>query len=289
VLRTVDGGKTWQRLTVPGAGALDFRDVDASSSRSAYVLSIGRGEASRIYKTVDAGQHWELQLSNTDPDVFLDAMSFRDERHGVAFSDSVGGRFVVFMTVDGQRWERIPDSRLPPARPGEGAYAASGTNIAMTAGRIWIGTTAGRVLRSIDDGRTWTLAETGMATGESAGIFSIAFSDADHGVVVGGDYRRESSAIDNVAWTADGGTTWTLVKDRGLSGFRSVVAFIAAPSRSGVALMAIGPSGADWSDDDGRTWSAVEGAGFDTFSVSRDHRIGWAAGSSGRISRWSAR
>jgi photosystem II stability/assembly factor-like uncharacterized protein len=193
------------------------------------------------------------------------------------------------MTSNGRTWERIPVDRLPPARPREGAYAASGTNIAMTAGRIWIGTTAGRVLRSTDDGRTWTVAETGVATGQSSGIFSIAFGDADHGIVVGGDYRQESAATDNVAWTSDGGTTWTLVKEHGLSGFRSVVAFVATASRPAGALIAIGPAGADWSDDGGRTWSAVEAAGFDTFSVARDGRIGWAAGAGGRISRWSLR
>lgn len=289
VLRTVDGGETWQKLSVPGAEKLDFRDVDATSDRTAYVLSIGSGESSRIYKTVDAGAHWDLQFANTDPDVFLDAMTFRDDTHGVAFSDSVDGRFVILTTSNGRTWDRLPSDRLPPALPGEGAYAASGTNVAMAAGRIWIGTTAGRVLRSTDDGRTWTVAETGLATGKSAGIFSVAFRDAQHGVVVGGDYQQESAAVQNVAWTSDGGTTWSLVKDHGLSGFRSVVTFVAAASRPKAALLAIGPTGADWSDDDGRTWIAVESAGFDTFSVPRDGRVGWSAGAGGRISKWSAR
>ena len=38
---------------------------------------------------------------------------------------------------------------LPPALPGEGAYAASGTNVAVFGhDHVWIGTTAARVLRS---------------------------------------------------------------------------------------------------------------------------------------------
>src|SRR5947208_16874227 len=53
VLRTVDGGGTWSTLPVPGAGQLDFRDVDAISDVVAYVLSIGPGGASRIYQTRD--------------------------------------------------------------------------------------------------------------------------------------------------------------------------------------------------------------------------------------------
>src|SRR6185295_14515409 len=199
VLRTTDGGQTWQRLVVPGPGddqALDFRDVDAISDRVAYILSIGAGPSSRIYKTTDGGAHWTLQFANTDPKVFLDAMTFRDEPHGFAFSDSVDGRFIILMTDSGgQYWTRIPADRLPPALPGEGAFAASGTNIAMVGSdRIWIGTTASRVLRSIDGGRTWTAANTPVATGEATGIFSIAFRDAQHGVVVGGNYRQEGEA-----------------------------------------------------------------------------------------------
>ena len=58
VLRTTDGGRTWQRRPVPDAGALDFRDVDAVSAASAHVLSIGPGDASRIYHTEDGGATW---------------------------------------------------------------------------------------------------------------------------------------------------------------------------------------------------------------------------------------
>src|SRR5262245_24317813 len=49
--RTTDGGKTWSAGTVPGAEKLDFRDVEAFGNTTAYLLSIGAGDASRIYKT----------------------------------------------------------------------------------------------------------------------------------------------------------------------------------------------------------------------------------------------
>jgi photosystem II stability/assembly factor-like uncharacterized protein len=286
VLRTTDGGLTWQVRPVPGAEKLDFRDIDAMSDRVAYALSIGPGESSRIYKTTDGGAQWALQFANTDPKVFLDAMTFRDETHGIAFSDSVDGAFVILTTTNGRTWERMPADRLPPALAGEGAFAASGTNVAMYGpSHIWIGTTAARVLRSSDAGRTWTVNATPLATGTAAGIFSVAFRDAQHGVVVGGNYQKESEAVDNAAITSDGGATWTLVDGHGLSGFRSVVAWLpgAAP-----ALVAIGPTGADWSSDDGRTWTSVQSEGFDTFSVAADG-TGWAAGARGRIARLTRR
>jgi photosystem II stability/assembly factor-like uncharacterized protein len=283
VLRTIDGGTTWQNLTVT-SDALDFRDVDAVDAQTAYVLSIGNGPASRIYKTTDAGKTWTQQFKNEDPKVFLDAMTFWDANNGIAFGDSVNGQFYILTTADGgHSWSRVPQTALPPALENEGAFAASGTNIAVFGkSHAWIGTGAAaksRVLHTADRGRTWQIADTPLASGASAGIFSIAFRDAKHGVIAGGDYRKEQEAVDNLAMTSDGGLTWTLVK--GLSGFRSVVAYVPGTK----TLIAIGPSGGDYSVDDGRTWTTIEGPGFDTFSFAAGKQVGWGAGAKGIIGR----
>jgi photosystem II stability/assembly factor-like uncharacterized protein len=281
VLRTTDGGNTWTAIKVPDADALDFRDIDAFSDTTAYVLSIGNGELSRIYKTSDGGRQWTLQLANKDPKIFLDAMAFWSEKAGLAFSDSVDGQFVVFSTASGGgAWDRIPVNRLPPALPNEGAYAASGSNVAIFGNHVWIGTTASRVLHSPDRGRTWTVAQAPLPTSASAGIFSIAFRDALHGIVVGGDYQKEGEAIDNAAITSDGGNTWTLVK--GLSGYRSVVAYRRGSKSSWIA---VGPQGADVTDDDGRTWKPLAGPGFHAFSFGPNGRTGWGVGERGSIAR----
>jgi len=302
IVRTADGGRTWQTLPVAGAEALDFRDIDAIDARVAYALSIGPGEASRIYKTVDEGRHWEMQFINHDPKAFFDAMAFWNDQggaRGVAISDSVDERFVILLTRDGGRtWARAPLEGLPPALPGEGAFAASGTNVAVYGtDHVWIGTNAAsatRVLRSHDGGRTWAVSTTPLPAGPSTGIFSIAFRDATHGIIVGGDYKKEREAIDNVAITDDGGVTWTLVKEHGLSGFRSAVAYIPSlrPSPSAArpatpSLIAVGPSGADYSDDDGRSWHAIEVDGFHTFAFARGGAgtAGWGAGEHGRLAR----
>jgi photosystem II stability/assembly factor-like uncharacterized protein len=284
VLRTSDGGATWQKLVVPDAAKLDFRDIDAISADVAYVLSIGAGQSSRIYKTVDAGKTWTLQFTNTDPKAFFDAMAFWDTDRGLAFSDSVDGTLVILRTDDGGKdWTRVPADHVPPAVESEGAFAASGTNIAMFGrDQAWIGTSRSRVLHSADGGHTWTAVSTPLASGQSAGIFSIAFRDAQHGVVVGGDYRKEAEAIDNAAFTSDGGRTWTLVK--GLSGFRSVVAYV--PGAPTPTVIAIGPQGADQSTDDGRSWTPLAGSsGLHTFSFGQRQAIGWGAGEQGRIMR----
>jgi len=290
ILRTENGGQTWQRLSIPGTETLDFRDIDAVSDRIAWVLSIGAGEASRIYKTSDAGAHWDEQFVNHEAKAFFDAMAFWDRNRCIAVSDSVDGHFVIVRTGDGGRtWTRIPPETLPPALPNEGAFAGSGTNVTVLApGSVWIGTgasTRSRVLCSSDSGATWTVADRPIAASASAGIFSIAFRDPLHGVVVGGDYRKESEAIDNAATTSDGGITWTAGK--GLSGFRSVVAYVPG-SRSAIA---VGPSGADRSEDDGRTWTKVSGDGYHAFSFARGSRpaVGFGVGEGGRIGRFEAR
>jgi photosystem II stability/assembly factor-like uncharacterized protein len=285
VLRTVDGGSRWQKISVTGE-ALDFRDIDAINAQTAYVLSIGNGPASRIYKTTDAGKTWTLQFKNEDPKAFLDAMSFWDANNGIVFGDSVDGQLYIMTTADGGRvWSRVPAANLPPALENEGAFAASGTNIAVFGkSYAWIGTGAGakaRVLRTSDRGRSWQVADTPLAAGPSAGIFSIAFRDAKHGVIAGGDYRKEQEAVDNLAVTNDGGITWTLVK--GLSGFRSVVTYV--PGIKTPTLLALGPSGGDYSVDDGKTWTAIEGPGFDTFSFVPQKQAGWGAGAAGAIGR----
>jgi len=283
VLRTTDGGTTWQRLTVPGAEALDFRDIDATDARTAHVLSIGNGPASRIYQTTDAGVTWTERFANTDPKAFFDAMTFADADHGVAVSDAVDGRFVILLTGNGGRtWTRVPAASLPPALPDEGAFAASGTNVAMAGPQhLWFATTKSRVVRSTDGGRTWTVHQTPIATGEATGIFSVAFRDTRHGVVVGGNYTQERGTGANAAVTSDGGVTWTLAPAPGVGGFRSAVTWL--PSVR--SWLAVGPSGSDRAAEGALAWTPAGGDGYDAVGIDAASGVGWATGSGGRIAR----
>ncbi|HET7695609.1 MAG TPA: hypothetical protein VFK57_07880 [Vicinamibacterales bacterium] len=285
VLRTGDAGATWARLSIPDAASLDFRDVDAITAAAAYVLSIGPGTASRIYKTTDAGATWTLQFTNQEPKGFFDAMAFWDDRRGLVMGDSIDGRFDILRTVDGGRtWARVPAAGLPPALPNEGAFAGSGTNVAvLPGGHAWIGTGAAarcRVLHTSDYGATWTIADTPVAGSESAGIFSIAFRDPRRGLTVGGDYRKEHDAANNAAVTLDGGRTWQAVA--GLGGFRSVVARV--PGAPG-SWIAVGPQGADISANDGQSWTPVDGGGYHAFAFAPRGRVGWGVGERGRVGK----
>jgi photosystem II stability/assembly factor-like uncharacterized protein len=288
VLHTADAGAHWTRDTVPGAGALDLRAIAATSATTAHAISIA--DSSRIYRTTDGGRTWSRRWSATRKGTFLDAIQFWDAQHGIAMSDPVDGRFLLLTTSDGgDSWQEIPADRIPAAIEGEGGFAASGTCLAVWgSSHVWIasgGAATARVYHSADRGRTWTVSDAPLRAGvASAGIFSIAFRDAQHGVIGGGDYQKPSLPGRNVALTNDGGVTWRLVDSAAApAGYRSAVAFV--PGTRGAKLVAVGLTGTDESRDGGATWTHVDSTAYNSTAFASE-AFGWAVGPKGRIARW---
>lgn len=289
VLRTTDGGASWQQVGPPNTSDLQFRDIEAFDSRHAVILSIGEGEASRVYITSDGGASWKESFRNTDPAAFYDCMAFFDRRHGLALSDPVGGKFRILSTSDGgDSWQVLPSDGMPAALEGEFAFAASGTCLA-TAGfgtDAWFatgGSTSARVFHSRDRGRTWSAVDTPVPSGPTAGIYSLAFRDPWHGIAVGGDFLAPTVAPDAAAVTRDGGRTWTVAKQ--VPGeYRSGSAWIPF---SGKAL-AVGPTGSDISFDGGHTWTRFDTSSLDSVDCARRvlHAC-WASGENGRVVKLS--
>ena len=291
VLRTTDGGATWEHDTVPGASALDFRAIAATSRDVAHVLSIG--DSSRIYRTTDGGRTWSLRFLSTRKGSFFDAIQFWDPKHGIAMSDPVDGHFLIVTTDDGgETWKEMPAAGMPPSLAGEGGFAASGTCLIVVGDRdAWLvsgGAPVARAYHSTDRGRTWAVHDTPLRAGVgSAGIFSVAFRDAMHGVIAGGDYQQPALRGRNLATTTDGGVTWTLADSASSpAGYRSAVAFV--PDASGRRLVAVGLTGTDVSRDGGATWTSVDPVALNSVAFAVDG-TGWAVGPRGRIAKWSPR
>jgi photosystem II stability/assembly factor-like uncharacterized protein len=281
--RTTDGGETWSVGTVPGAEKLDFRDVEAFGEATAYLLSAGPGDASRIYKTVDGGKSWAMQFKNADPAAFFDAVAFWDEQNGIAIGDPIKGVFQLIVTADaGGHWKPLAAKMLPPALPGEGAFAASGTCLVTHAERdVWFatgGAKTARVFHSQDRGQTWEVSETPIvAGGDSAGIFSIAFRDQHHGMIVGGDYRKPDEIGATAAITLDGGKTWNLIDKR--------LPFCSAVAWAKDRWVAVGTSGSHVSLDNGATWTLLGREGYNSVAFTSTGE-GWAVGPKGRIAKF---
>lgn len=287
--RTLDGGKTWIADSIASATNLDFRDVQAFDANRAILMSAGSGELSRIYKTEDGGNPaaagWQLQHLNKTAEGFFNGMAFWDENNGILVGDPVNGQLFVMLTADGgNAWQPLPAASAPAVVQGEYGFAASGTNLAVHGkNHVWIATggAIARVFHSNDRGKTWNVAVTPIVSGNaSSGIFSIAFRDENHGVIVGGNYQEPNAAQANAALTTDGGKTWELIKNLTSMEYRSCVAYL-TPS----LLVAVGPSGSDYSNDGGLTWARFSTEGFHTMSFASSTNVGWAAGAEGRVAK----
>jgi hypothetical protein len=320
VLRTTDDGAHWQKCaTPPGAGELDFRGIQAFDQDTAIVMSSGQGNLSRLYKTADGCQTWELTFTNPDPDGFWDAIQFtsRDyqripgECFGVLLGDPVANHFSLFLTFDcGETWER--QKTLPKALPGEGAFAASNSSLYLGgfADRSFVtgGPSGARqmgFMTYVDDimpegqrpanpslfqiNRWFTDKLPVVHPSNSAGAFSMGWAEGHGPVVVGGDYLHPDRH-DQTAWY------WDLDPDHSLSGFklaktpphgfRSAVAYDASTR----TWITVGPNGTDISTDDGRTWHPLrpdpkKGDAPDADSKWNALSLPFVVGPSGRIGK----
>ena len=282
VIRTVDAGKNWSVIAVPGAEKLDFRDIEAFDANTAYILSIGNADASRIYKTEDGGTTWKQQFTNTNPKAFFDAIACWDAKNCIAMSDPVDGHYLLISTTDGETWTPIVSNQMPAAKDGEAAFAASGTCLYINPanGEVFLvsGGTDARVFKSSDRGRAWTSAPTPIVKGTAgSGIFSIAFRNELHGTIVGGNYEKPSDASNMVAFTRDGGKIWH--EGEGLSGYRSAVAYI--DDRTAIA---VGTNGTDISYDRGGTWKKIGNEDLNAVA-SKGKKAVWAVGPKGGVYR----
>lgn len=248
--RSIDGGATFVAGTIPTAEALDFRSLHAWDADRAVVLSAG--SPARAFLTLDGGLSWAETYTRRDEGVFFDSLAFEGD-DGLALGDPMPApdgtmRFVILRTRDGGRtWQ---DGVGPVAAEGEAAFAASNACIArLGGGASLFASSAGRALRTSDDGASWASAPLPVPTSASAGPFAIAFRDASVGFAVGGDYAAPT-APGSFASTRDGGASWTA--GAALRGYRSSIAVAAR------ALLVVGTSGTDVSSDEGGHWQAVD-------------------------------
>ncbi len=256
----------------------EFRAV-AHTSTDFFMLSVG--SPALLYKTGENGK-MELVYMEEGEGVFYDAMTFWNDKEGIAVGDTVEGCLSIIVTRDGGRdWEKIPCDVLPEPIAGEGAFAASNTNIKTIGDKTWIATTK-RILYSPDKGHTWEAFETPILNKEEAqGIYSIDFWTEYLGIAIGGDYTNPEGNVANKAITIDGGKSWTLIADGQEPAYKSCVQFV--PNSAGKGIIAVGFTGISYSSDIGKTWKQLSDESFYTIRFLNDS-IAYAAGKN-RISK----
>lgn len=260
---------------------LHFRSV-AHTDTDFFMLSVE--SPALLYKTGDAGK-MELVYKEEGEGVFYDAMTFWNNKEGIAVGDSRNGCVSILITRDGgSNWDKISCEDLPEAIEGEGAFAASNTNIVVKGDKAWVVTTDSRVYYSDNKGVTWSVLRTPVI-GEkpTEGIYSLAFYDDMLGIAFGGDYTSPNDNINNKAITIDGGNTWKIVASGQEPGFKSCVQFV--PNSQGKEIVSIGFTGISYSNDMGESWKKLSKESFYTLRFVSD-TVAYAAGKN-RIAKLS--
>ena len=200
-------------------------------------------------------------------------------------SDPVDGKYLLIETQDGETWKVSDNAKMPNAKTGEAAFAASGTCL-ITQGKnntfLVSGGNDARVFYSGNRGKSWLVINTPITKGTAgSGIFSIAMYDRLNGVIVGGNYEKPNEINNNLAFTNDGGASWKLTK--GLSGYRSGVDYIDKKT-----IVAVGSSGSDISDDGGKTWKNLDKENYNAVQAKGKNAV-WAVGANGLAAKLSVK
>jgi photosystem II stability/assembly factor-like uncharacterized protein len=140
VMRTEDGGETWQRITVPTKKELMHLDYRGSSR----VWAVG--DDGVILYSGDGGTTWSTQNSGTSKTLYN--VDFRNDDLGFA----VGDAGTILRTENGGlRWEPVAS-----------AFTDTFLRVSFTDDKNgWIVGHGGAILRSGDKGKSWARQDSG--------------------------------------------------------------------------------------------------------------------------------
>lgn len=282
VVRSVNGGKTWDIYTINDVKNLDFRGIHAFNANLAWAMSAGDADKglARIYKTTDGGKNWQLVFHTTQQGVFLDCLKMKDKKVGFVVGDGIGGKPYFLKTTDGgNTWKQISVKQLPNILEGEASYAASNSSIAIQGKKVWI-CTQNRVFISKNNGKSWKVVVTPFEKTQSGGIFGLYFWNTHEGIATGGDYRNDKKMYLNIAITKNGGETWQTTNFAEPYGLKE-----SAWLRSNSQLIAVGTSGTSLSTDKGKTWQAIDNQAFHVIQCQQ--KKCYAIGAKGQLGVWN--
>ena len=280
--KSVDGGKIFRWMQVPGYEKRDFRDVEAIDSSIALIMAVS--EPALILKTYDGGENWKKVFEDTTTGMFLDAMDF-DGADGVVVGDPILDKVFLAQTTDfGDTWVvQQKQTNCSMMEKGEAFFASSGSNIKMNrttkkqADFFYV--SGGLQSRFFIGDRCFPLF---LQKGKSStGANSVDyFTSKKKGIIVGGDFSNDKR-IDSacILFSLGKNPVFTL-PETSLHGYRSAVCYI-----SGSKIIACGTSGIDLSMDGGKNWKLISEIGFHIVKKAKIGKAVFLAGSNGRIAK----
>lgn len=257
VLRTTDGGRSWQLLTsLPGMqiGSIDFSGPsDGLLSASS---APGEGQLAEILRTADGGRTWQPARSLPRGNGGLVPVRLISRDSGLFLNLSVPCTSTCAptagMTGDGGRTWSVRSLSAPPVYLEAAQIISPGEYVAGSIGAF---SGPGLLIASEDGGRTWfTLASLPFRVAS----VGIDFVSPDVGFVLVDTYGEPTSSAGTfiLLSTSDGGRVWARHDFRGrLPGPFASISFVDA--RHGWLLSA----STLWSTSDGGlTWTEVHDA-----------------------------
>jgi photosystem II stability/assembly factor-like uncharacterized protein len=270
--RTTDGGNTWVPGKMGNDSSLQFSCISAISETEAWVAmhKLGGVTGGGLYHTTDAGITWEQSNPGEifDDNSFPNVVHFKDPNKGIAIGDPNNGYFEIYTTMNGgKKWKRVPQSDLPAPLPNEYGFISGYTAVGNS---IWFGTLSGRMYKSDNFGKDWTVHTVDSA---GNGVYEIAFNDDQlHGVT---HVRTSNQTL--LYSTTDGGVTWTKV---GQPAFWKSSRITAVPGTNAFVSTSVirTNQGSAVSYDNGATWTELERTAPKAVARFFDASTGWAGG-----------
>ena len=283
VVRSTDGGKTFEWQIVQGYEQRDFRDIEAFDANTAIIMAVA--EPAIILKTKDAGKTWKKVFEDTTKGMFLDAMDFYDlysKKIGFVVGDPINNIFYFAVTNDGGETWKSTNEKLK-AFDKEGFFASSGTNVKFQKSDSdsemnVVAVTGGTYSRLLYKGLSFKIP--GLIYGkESQGANSIAVNRTNrNAVIVGGDFANDKDTTGNCVTLTLNKQTEFKKPQTPPHGYRSCVEYITKDK-----LITCGTSGIDISNDGGMNWTLISTQSFHVCQKAKKGSKVFLAGANGKI------
>jgi len=192
MLKTVDGGKTWERRKRVTTLPLD--DIFFIKNKGWIV-----GERGLLLKTEDGGSTWKQHPQLTDLALFK--LFFINENQGVAVGE---GGTILYTENGGSLWQPYPVdwlTVLPESLISAGVLAPALFDVFfLDSSHGWIVGDRGIVLKTSDGGKQWEISRVGFFSP----LYDVFFKNESEGWAVGQN--------GTIIYSQDGGKSWVELK-----------------------------------------------------------------------------